>query len=195
LKARLNSGRRIVCLQEQLLAAQRLLREQATRDALTGVWNRAAILDILDRELNRARREGSSVGILLGDLDHFKEINDTHGHLAGDRVLHTAAQRLQAGLRPYDAVGRYGGEEFLVVLPGCDNAITLELAERLRGSIANEPVDVGNARVTMTVSLGAVCWQGETPDALAILRAVDEALYQAKHVGRNQAVFKQVVGS
>ena len=189
LKARLNAGRRIVTLQEQLLAAQRRLQEQATRDALTRVWNRAAILEILSSELVRASREGTSVGVLLVDIDHFKQINDTHGHLTGDQVLHQAAQRMQGCLRPYDSVGRYGGEEFLVVLPGCDPGNTMTLAERLRNVVGSTPVDLGSQSITATISLGAINWSGTDPDAISLLRAADEALYRAKHAGRDRAVF------
>jgi diguanylate cyclase (GGDEF)-like protein len=189
LRARLNAGRRILGLQEQLLTAQRRLLEQATRDSLTGLWNRAAILAVLDRELARASREGDPIGVLLADLDHFKQINDTHGHLVGDRVLRQAARRLQAELRSYDGVGRYGGEEFLVVLPGCDGPATLRLAERLRAGLEAEQVDLGDTPLTVTASLGGAWWrpQGKA-DAVALLRAADEALYQAKHAGRNRAV-------
>src|SRR5207245_2165972 len=109
LKARLKTGRRIIELQDQLIAARETLRVQATHDSLTGLLNRAAILEILERELARARRLGSPVGVIMADLDHFKKVNDTHGHLAGDAVLREAARRIGASLRLYDTVGRYGG--------------------------------------------------------------------------------------
>ncbi len=192
LKARLNTGRRILNLQGQLMAAHRRLEEQATRDALTGVWNRGAILEILARELARARRAGQPMGVLLADLDHFKDVNDTHGHLAGDQVLRRAAQRMRDSVRPYDAVGRYGGEEFLIVLPGCSGKATMTLGERLRRSVANEPVDLGDSELTVTVSLGAACWSpGRESDTVKLLLAADAALYRAKHAGRNQTVFAE----
>src|SRR5205823_4213514 len=115
--------------------------------------NRSAILAILDRDLARAAREGTSLGILMADLDYFKQINDSHGHVVGDHVLYQIAHRMQAVMRPYDAIGRYGGEEFLAVLPGCDSTIALRLAERLRSAIAEEPVDLGNRQMAVTVSL------------------------------------------
>src|SRR4029079_13958500 len=111
-----------------LLRAQRQLAQQASHDSLTGLWNRGTILEILHRELVRSLREGHPVSIIMADIDHFKNINDTHGHLVGDQVLRQSGQRLLAALRPYDTVGRYGGEEFLVVLPGCSAETSLVLA-------------------------------------------------------------------
>jgi diguanylate cyclase (GGDEF)-like protein len=184
LRARLNAGRRIVELQEQLLTAQRQLREQAMRDPLTGLWNRRAILDILDRDLARARREGGHVGVVMADVDHFKRINDTYGHLTGDEVLRQTARRLLTGLRPYDTVGRYGGEEFLIVLPGCDGELSLTLAERLCRCMAAEPMDWEGLPLSVTVSLGVSAWSG-AEEAGALLRAADAALYRAKAAGRN----------
>jgi diguanylate cyclase (GGDEF)-like protein len=187
LRARLNAGKRIVDLQAQLLATQLLLRQQATRDALTGLWNRAMILEILDRELARTSREGHPLAVIMADLDHFKDINDTHGHLAGDQVLRHMAQRLLAVLRPYDTFGRYGGEEFLVALPGCDGGTAMVLAERLRRCAEAEPVGVDDVRIAVTLSLGVAAWDGKMP-ANDLLRKADDALYQAKRAGRNQAV-------
>jgi diguanylate cyclase (GGDEF)-like protein len=190
LHARLSTGKRILELQEQLLASQRQLRDQATRDALTRLYNRAMILEILDRELARSRREGHPVGIIMADLDHFKQVNDTRGHLAGDHVLVQIAHRLLAVLRPYDTVGRYGGEEFLIVLPGCDAETTLALAERLRLAVESEPVEEEGRPITVTLSLGVACWdcQQAAPD---LLRRADTALYEAKSAGRNRAVRAQ----
>jgi diguanylate cyclase (GGDEF)-like protein len=187
LRARLNAGKRIVTLQRELLATQKQLREQATRDALTGLWNRAMILEILDRDLARSRREGQPVSVIMADVDYFKRINDTHGHVTGDQVLRQTAQRLLTALRTYDTVGRYGGEEFLVVLSGCDAATALTLAERLRGCVDAEPVEDAGKRIGVTLSLGVAAWDGQVtaPD---LLRTADEALYQAKCAGRNRTV-------
>lgn len=181
LKARLNAGRRIVAMHQQLC-------DQATRDALTGVWNRAAILGLLEKELDRGRREGRPVGVALADLDHFKRINDTLGHLAGDAVLSQTAQRMLGTLRPYDAVGRYGGEEFLIVLPGCDRGPALALADRLCQHVAADPIIAEGRAVGVTLSLGVTSWEpGLDWGVRELLRAADVALYAAKDLGRNCA--------
>jgi diguanylate cyclase (GGDEF)-like protein len=181
LRARLAAGRRVVELQEQL-------RHLATRDALTGLWNRAAILSRLEQELARGRREGHPVGVVLGDLDHFKRINDTYGHQAGDQALRQAGESMCHSLRSYDAVGRYGGEEFLIVLPGCDEAATLSLAERLRHSVAAAPIDLEGGPVPITLSVGVAFWSGGVIDTDALLRRADAGLYAAKRSGRNRVV-------
>lgn len=180
LKVRMRAAERILRLHEAL-------REQATHDPLTKLWNRHAILDILERELNRATREGAPLGLLMADLDHFKRINDTYGHLAGDAALREVAQRMRASLRSYDAVGRYGGEEFLVVLPGSNESQSLHLAERIREQIGTEPVAAAEGALRITLSVGVTGWNGESalsPELL--IRAADNALYRAKSTGRNR---------
>jgi diguanylate cyclase (GGDEF)-like protein len=180
LKARLAAGRRIITLQEQL-------RELALRDALTGLLNRAAILTTLEQELARSRRGGTPLGVVLADVDFFKRVNDSHGHLAGDAVLRAAAGRMRETLRPYDAVGRFGGEEFLLVLPGCGSTAAAALAERLRCHVAAAPVETMGASIPVTLSLGVCAWEGNgPPDSIALLRAADAALYRAKDSGRNR---------
>jgi two-component system cell cycle response regulator len=187
LHARFNTARRILELQEQLLDTQRLLHEQATRDSLTGLWNRAMILETLQRELNRSRRENQSLAVIMADIDHFKQINDTHGHLVGDRVLRQTAQRLQAMLRPYDTVGRYGGEEFLVVLPGCGATEALALAERLRQGMAAEPIADNDQAFQVTLSFGVSVWNSRI-SGQELLQSADSALYDAKRNGRNRVM-------
>jgi two-component system cell cycle response regulator len=185
LRARLNTAQRILDLQDQLLATQRLLHEQATHDALTGLWNRLAILEALDREVARSLRERRPLTIIMADLDHFKQINDSFGHLVGDSVLRQTAHRLLMTLRPYDTVGRYGGEEFLLVLPGCDADSGFALAERLRSNISAEPTADDDHPIQVTVSLGVATLQPGM-SASELLRIADEGLYAAKRAGRNR---------
>jgi two-component system cell cycle response regulator len=166
---------------------EEVLRRQATRDSLTKVWNHAAIVEGLERELERANREERPLGVILVDLDHFKLVNDTHGHLAGNAVLQEATRRMAAALRPYDMIGRYGGEEFLIVAPGCDRSAVLKLGERLRKQLAEQPIHVGPKAIPVTISLGAVVDSQLKPaDVHSVLHAVDLALYQAKSAGRNR---------
>jgi len=192
LRARLRVGERILELEDYLVAAREAMHFRATHDPLTGLWNRAAILESLDRELPRAYREGRPLGILLADLDHFKKINDTHGHLAGDEVLREAARRMLTAVRSYDLVGRYGGEEFLLLLSGCDSSNILDRAEHLRKMIASQPVRATEGSLQVTVSVGAVSSAGiRNLDADSFLRAADQALYRAKNSGRNRV---EIVG-
>src|SRR5271170_3303110 len=186
LKVRLRSGTRIIDLQRELVTAKEALREQATKDFLTRIWNRSSILDILQRELNRGGRENRSVGVVLADLDHFKLVNDTFGHFAGDAVLREFARRMQSSIRAYDAIGRYGGEEFLIVLPGCDEQCTSRQAERMRSVLDAEPMIVNEERKLITCSFGATTWHpGEPISPDGLIRVADDALYAAKHLGRN----------
>ncbi len=163
-----------------------VLRDQATRDGLTGVWNRKMIFDTLAQELARAGRESTPLSIVMADLDKFKNINDSFGHPAGDAVLQEASRRLSACVRAYDHVGRYGGEEFLIVLPNCDGEQARDLSERLRKSVADAPVNAEGKELHITCSLG-VAFTG-TPNGIsvaALVHAADEALYLAKQTGRN----------
>jgi diguanylate cyclase (GGDEF)-like protein len=190
LKVRLRAGTRIVDLQRELVTAREELREQATKDFLTRIWNRSSILDALQRELSRAQREHRPVGVVLADLDRFKAVNDSFGHFAGDAVLREFARRMQACMRLYDAFGRYGGEEFLIVLPGCDERCTSNQSERMRAALAQEPMLIGESSHVITCSYGATTWlPGSTADSEALIRLADEALYMAKNQGRNQTVF------
>jgi diguanylate cyclase (GGDEF)-like protein len=168
-----------------LLQAQESLRFHAEHDALTGVLNRRAIRDLLRKELARCRREKTTLGIILADVDHFKKVNDRYGHGAGDAVLVTAMQRISSTLRSYDVVGRYGGEEFLIIAPGCDLELAQKLAERIRSAVGDQPIDLGDENATITVSLGVTLGTAQSdPEFLVAL--ADTAMYQAKRNGRNR---------
>ena len=171
--------------------ARERLREQATHDALTGLWNRGTIMEIMRRELTRSIREQRHVGVIMCDLDHFKHINDTHGHLAGDAVLRQAAERLSTAVRSSDYVGRYGGEEFLIVLPDCSPAQVVELAERVRAAVGSPAVSWQGLAIPLTVSVGAVAQAapGLVP-GLEILPLADACLFAAKRGGRNRVVHR-----
>jgi diguanylate cyclase (GGDEF)-like protein len=187
LKVRLRAGRRILDLQTQLMSAQEALKDQAARDPLTGIWNRNAIFDLFRRELARAERECTQVAIVMIDIDHFKNLNDTFGHMAGDAVLREFTRRIAASLRPYDAVGRYGGEEFLVLLPGCDLEAGMRHAERLRMLLTEEAFDTSEGRHITTCSLGVAATSASQPKSSdPLIRAADAALYRAKRNGRNR---------
>jgi two-component system, cell cycle response regulator len=187
LKARLLAGRRIILLQRELISARESLRFAATHDAMTGLWNRAQIISFLRREIARGRREQRPIGIVLTDLDHFKSVNDTYGHAAGDAVLQETARRFRAGLREYDGVGRYGGEEFLLVMPGCDMATTMQRAEAIRLLVEKDPVVAPQGNVSVTVSMGVTVADFiRDESAEVLLETADQALYVAKNSGRNR---------
>ena len=190
LRVRLRAGRRILDLQEELLLAREALRQQATHDGLTGLLNRGSIFDVLRIELARSAREHQPVALLMADLDGFKDINDTYGHLAGDAVLREAAQRMKAAARSYDSVGRYGGEEFLIVLPGCDIHDANAQAERVRKSIEARPFSTGRESIRVTCSIGLSCARDCPPDVL--VREADAALYEAKSAGRNRVAARPI---
>jgi diguanylate cyclase (GGDEF)-like protein len=184
LRVRLHAGRRILDLQEELLKTREALRVQATHDGLTGLVNRNSILETLNDEISRAARTNQPLSVLMVDLDKFKMVNDMHGHLAGDAVLREAARRLKGSARRYDSVGRYGGEEFLVVLPGCDATDAAAQAERMRAAIAAAPFVTPSQPLSVTASLGVACSSQCAPESL--IRHADDALYAAKARGRNQ---------
>jgi two-component system, cell cycle response regulator len=189
LKVRLAVGRRIVALQRDLIEARETLRYLAMHDSLTGLMNRMAVLDAVNREISRSRREGSPLSVILADLDFFKALNDRHGHLAGDTVLRETARRMTAVVRQYDTVGRYGGEEFLVVLPNASADAARDVAERIRHAIQYEPMAADGRDIDVAMSLGvSTVIPDESTTERLILKSADDALYRAKTQGRNRVV-------
>jgi diguanylate cyclase (GGDEF)-like protein len=187
LQARLRSGQRIIDLQNKLHLAYETQKYEATHDSLTEIWNRPAILDLFSRECSKAARERSLIGVLIADVDHFKIINDQFGHVCGDIALREIARRMQASLRPYDFMGRYGGEEFLILVPGCEPHTVCEVADRVRLAVAEHPINARDNQIAVTLSIGvntAAPISVEQRDEL--LQRADQALYLAKQNGRNR---------
>jgi len=168
-----------------LMQAQESLRFHAEHDALTGVKNRRSIRDMLRKELARCRREKNTLGVILADVDHFKKVNDHYGHAAGDAVLVAVVQRITSTLRSYDLLGRYGGEEFLIIAPGCDLDLAQKLAERIRAAVGDEPIDVGDEFAAISLSLGVTLGTADSDPEFLVAQA-DTAMYQAKGNGRNR---------
>jgi len=188
LHARLRVGQRILDLESRLIDAREALRFQATHDPLTGIWNHGVVIDAIERESARQSREQGTFGIILMDLDHFKRVNDTYGHLAGDAVLRESARRITNCVRPYDTVGRYGGEEFLIVVPSCDAEGAFALAERVRVAIGATPFNTDSGAVHATVSCGVCVGGFDKPvGSHDLVEKADEALYRAKRNGRNRS--------
>ena len=179
------SSARTLVTQNRLVQLKDALRREASRDSLTSLWNRKAIFEILARELLRAERDQKPVGLIMIDVDHFKTINDTRGHAAGDAVLRIIASGIASVVRPYDSVGRYGGEEFLIVAPHCGLPEAAELAERVRSHVAGCSIVVGGSNVTVSLSLGVATGQ-IAAESDKLLHAADAAMYQAKNAGRNR---------
>lgn len=187
LHARLRVGERTLNLQDDLLSAQEQLLFRATHDPLTGIPNRRMVVEALGAELNRQRRNKGTFGVVMVDIDHFKAVNDTRGHPCGDEVLQTVAGRISKCLREYDTVGRYGGEEFLIVTPGCDSSRAMNLAERIRTVISSDPIVVSSGEVPLTASFGVAVGDAREGDTVEmLLTRADEALYLAKNRGRNR---------
>jgi two-component system cell cycle response regulator len=192
LQARLVVGQRTLALQADLLAVQEKLAEQATHDHLTGILNRRAILERLAEELSRAIRQDGTLSVGMCDVDHFKAVNDTYGHQVGDDVLRGFTAAVQAQLRKYDSVGRYGGEEFLVIAPGVRDGEDVGLFERLCDRISHVAMPTARGAISISVSIGvAVAGPSSTVDTL--LAAADVALYRAKADGRNRVAFEPAV--
>jgi diguanylate cyclase (GGDEF)-like protein len=186
LKARLHTGMRILELEDNLLEAREDMRYKATHDSLTSLLNRGSILELLAGELKRRQRNKRPIGIVLGDVDHFKLVNDTYGHILGDEVLREIARRLLGSVRSYDLVGRYGGEEFIVVLNNCTVEKAVDRAEEIRKAIGSSPIRTTHGPIPITMSLGvSTSLHSDTRPLEEVLCEVDDALYAAKSAGRN----------
>ncbi len=183
-------------LQQQLReihVLQGQLHEQANRDPLTGLYNRRYLDTTLERELARCQREGQPLSLVLIDIDHFKLINDTYGHLAGDEVLKQLADMLSAQARSADVVCRFGGEEFLLLLPNMPQTTALARAEQWRQRFAASTIAFGEFRMQATLSLGLASYPGHGISAQALIRCADRALYRAKTEGRNRVIVADLV--
>jgi diguanylate cyclase (GGDEF)-like protein len=184
----------LLAVNHELATLKERLEDRAARDPLTTIWNRGAIVELLSRELARSRRDRRPLAVVLADIDHFKVVNDTHGHTIGDAVIREVACRLGAGLRSAEVLGRYGGEEFLAVLYPCGRHDAEIVMERLRRQVASRPVQTAAGPIETTVSLGAAV--SATPlDAYRIVDAADKALYRAKRLGRNRSELADLEGS
>jgi two-component system cell cycle response regulator len=193
LKARLHTGRRILQLEDKLVEAREEMRYRATHDSLTSLWDRGAILALLRSELSRSVREHAPVSLLLCDVDRFKQINDTYGHPTGDEVLQEVSKRLLDTVRSSDSVGRYGGEEFLIVLSGCGADTLKERAEQVRRAICGSPISTKSGVISVSLSIGAVAiegWEKSFPME-PYLKQADKALYRAKASGRDRVDYAE----
>jgi diguanylate cyclase (GGDEF)-like protein len=186
-------GARMLIIQGRLLELRSKLQFDATHDALTGVLNRGAIVELVEMEAQRCQRTQESIGVMMIDLDHFKNINDTYGHHVGDQVLKDTVNRLTAELRSYDFLGRVGGEEFMVMIRNCGPSELASCAERLRLALDSSPILTTVGCVPVTASFGIASSAGEAvADAQRLVRAADSALYRAKSNGRNRVELDRV---
>lgn len=174
-------------LNQVLERKNREFYRNAIMDSLTGIYNRAYLDDSMTREIRRCRRREHPISLIMMDIDHFKRVNDAHGHLTGDRVLKLMAERIRSQIRGEDILGRYGGEEFLLILPGVTGANTAAVAEKIRRAVAEEPFAFEDTSTSLTLSLGCATMQpGQEVSAMELLKASDEALYCSKRDGRNR---------
>jgi len=186
LKARLETGKRIIDLENRLIQTQKQLEELASKDSLTHLWNRRTIISLMADEIDRSQREHKHVGTLMIDIDRFKEINDTYGHYVGDEVLIAVTSRLKRKVRVYDKIGRYGGDEFLAVLPNCSLKTVESIANRLRQAVNSKKVKTEVGLLEVSLSLGGTSSEVlSKPSVEAMIKASDRALYEAKNKGRN----------
>lgn len=182
LRVRLKNAERIIRTQDRE-------RQRATTDNLTQLWSRNKILEFLSEETEREGRYGEITGVIMADIDFFKKINDTYGHLVGDQVLKKVAQRLKKSMRIYDKIGRYGGDEFIAVFPRCGNKQIRSVAERLRIAVSSEKIDTSTGPLKITISIGGTCSENyPSISSEELLKASDKALINAKKKGRNNSI-------
>jgi two-component system cell cycle response regulator len=189
LVARLDVGRRMVLLEQSLREANSQIEKLSVTDSLLGIFNRRYLHERLPQESARSRRYGKPLSLVMADLDHFKRINDTHGHQVGDLVLQHVVKLARSALRVSDWIARYGGEEFVIVLPETPLLGAYAVAERMRRLCAETPVELPGAQLLVTASFGVATIDGVSPsdeDADAMLRDADRALYASKRAGRNR---------
>lgn len=188
LKARISVGVRTAQLEKKLIDLNNRLKYLVRTDSLTGLLNHSAILKELSMELERARRDGSSTSILMIDLDRFKMVNDTHGHQTGDRVLIAFSNHLCRSCRSFDRIGRYGGEEFMVILPRTDEAEALSIGERIREGTESLEPESDIPGLKLTCSIGCCSSEDSDKHPSSMVAAADSALFRAKEAGRNRVV-------
>jgi diguanylate cyclase (GGDEF)-like protein len=189
LLARLNTGRRIVTLERSLRAANEENRRLSVTDALTGAFNRRYLMEQVPTEIDRSARYDHRLAILMCDVDHFKKINDTHGHQAGDEVLKRVVALLRQKIRTVDWVARYGGEEFVIVLPETSYANACKVAETLRESLSQLQIEFEGKKLNVTASFGVTGWDGAVPTEAtvdAMVARCDVCVYDSKANGRNR---------
>ena len=188
-------AKQVSSAQEYVQSVIDALCSLSSHDALTGLSNRRSFSEALERELDRVARSGDVALLLMVDIDHFKRVNDTHGHLVGDAVLRQVAERIQSCVRPMDTVSRFGGEEFSVVLPNCSHTYGSVVAERIRGSMEASPIRVsGHLSLPVTVSVGgAYAPQWIRSEAAIWIERADRQLYRAKREGRNRVCLEEVI--
>ena len=198
LLSRLKVGLRLIEFEKALREANHKLHTLAITDDLTGIFNRRAVFECMRGEISRVSREKSSFCLIMMDIDHFKKVNDTYGHSVGDKVLIETANRIKSELRPYDVIGRYGGEEFIAGISKADSKISKVIAERLRRCICERPFQIEDRKIDVSISLGVAYFapsrDHDINDLLeAMIKAADIALYKAKEAGRNRVAYDSVV--
>ena len=190
LVARVKVHLKIKKLQDELKRSNELLLELSNTDHLTGLFNRRYMMEALDKEVQRGRRKGGTLSLIMLDIDHFKLVNDSFGHLQGDVVLQKVALQLQKELRSYDCAARYGGEEFVAILPDSSLKEAVFVADRIRLAVQGTRFNGQLAKLGLTVSLGVACFSQEhSPSVDAFIKLADDALYRAKNNGRNRVEF------